>query len=112
VIGVELGAVIELLQRGVAGIGRVTFGVGADVLRGTVPPAQLADPEPSTHELVAVIGRLAVGTLVFVHGCLAVGTLSAILGRLAVRGMVVSWVLIAVRRMATWPGERTARPGP
>src|SRR5262249_56494465 len=45
VVGLELGPVVELLERGVTGIGRMTRGVGADVPRRLIPPAELADPD-------------------------------------------------------------------
>src|SRR6185437_12751904 len=45
VVRVELGHVVQLLQRAVAREGRVALGIGQDVPGGTVPPAKLADPD-------------------------------------------------------------------
>ena len=44
-VGLELGGVVQLLQRAVGGVGRMVPGVGADVPGRAGPPAELADPD-------------------------------------------------------------------
>src|SRR5262249_30628386 len=44
-VGPELGCVVQLLERAVAGEGGMALGVGQDVPRCTGPPAELAHPD-------------------------------------------------------------------